>query len=433
MKQSKTFLSLIFGLIAVLSLTACPGTTGTGGSPKLAELSSSQLSISTTVGQSKTTTFSFKNSGDAALTFSLSSSKSFASFSPSSGTLAAGESQTVSVTASCQGTVGTENATLTLTSNDPQNPSVSLELSLNCNSGGLGAYDITISFSGSGLTAARESIFDSAASRWSEVIVGDIEDVSFNTQQVSAQSICGFADTTPVPTVDDLLIFARIGPIDGNGNNGGGNILGQAGPRVIRANGKTIIGCMEFDEADVPDMESKNTFETAVLHEMGHVLGIGVLWNFTDSNNNTVFDFLKFQSANNNCGSASSFISPPVFVGQKTINAFATLGGSGNVPVEDEFGEGTQCGHWDEGVFDNELMTGFIENNAAMPLSQLTVASLEDMGYDVNTVSADSYALPSCSPNCTSLKTSSSQTEFQERLFTPTAYVNEQGELIWFK
>ena len=58
-------------------------------------------------------------------------------------------------------------------------------------------------------------------------------------------------------------------------------------------------------------------------------------------------------------------------------------------PVEDEGGEGTACGHWDEQCFVDELMTGF--SSGSLPMSRVTVGSLEDLGYVVNYGAADAF------------------------------------------
>jgi len=43
-------------------------------------------------------------------------------------------------------------------------------------------------------------------------------------------------------------------------------------------------------------------------------------------------------------------------------------------------GVGTAGGHWDEFLFDQELMTGYIDSDAY--LSDMSIAALEDMGYE---------------------------------------------------
>jgi hypothetical protein len=64
------------------------------------------------------------------------------------------------------------------------------------------------------------------------------------------------------------------------------------------------------------------------------------------------------------------------------------------VPVENTGGPGTRNSHWRERVFRNELMSSAIAG-ARNPLSRLTVASLGDLGYQVDLDAAEPFALPS--------------------------------------
>ena len=140
---------------------------------------------------------------------------------------------------------------------------------------------------------------------------------------------------------------------------------------------------MRFDAADIASMESAGTFEGVIRHEMGHVLGIGVLW--------SSFGLLV---------SPSPVGGPPLdtyFSGSNAITGFNNIGGStytgGNkVPVENTGPAGTINSHWRESVLANELMTGYV-NAGSMPLSQLTVRSLADLGYAVNVAQADAFFL----------------------------------------
>lgn len=88
--------------------------------------------------------------------------------------------------------------------------------------------------------------------------------------------------------------------------------------------------------------------------------------------------------------------SDPHFTGPRAIEAFDRIGGAGfsgaKVPVEDTGGEGVADAHWRESVFDNELMTGFL-NAGSNPLSEVSVASLWDMGYEVNLDGSDGFSI----------------------------------------
>ena len=62
------------------------------------------------------------------------------------------------------------------------------------------------------------------------------------------------------------------------------------------------------------------------------------------------------------------------------------------VPIETEGGPGTAEGHWSERVFDNELMTGWLDSGTN-PISRLTIASMADLGYVVDMSKADAVQL----------------------------------------
>jgi hypothetical protein len=142
------------------------------------------------------------------------------------------------------------------------------------------------------------------------------------------------------------------------------------------------MGVMRFDRDDLANLESSGQLNLVILHEMGHVLGYGTLWN------QSPFSLLT------GAGGAD-----PYFTGAQANAAFDRVGGLnyvGNaIPVENTGGAGTRDGHWRETVFDRELMTGFLDPGTNNPLSITSLGSLWDMNYLVNYADADSYALPS--------------------------------------
>jgi hypothetical protein len=242
-----------------------------------------------------------------------------------------------------------------------------------CTGPGTG-YNATVCFT-SPVTASQRTVFTNAATRWQELITGDLANVV--TGNVAAGS-CGPSTPGFNLTIDDLLIFAGVVSIDGPGG-----ILGSAGPCFLRVSGSLpVVGVMEFDAADVAALEAGGQLGSVILHEMGHVIGIGSLW--------TTFGLLQNPSST---GSALD----TYFSGGGGLTGFNNIGGStytgGNkVPVENTGGPGTMNAHWRESVLQNELMTGYL-NAGANPLSQLTVRSLGDMGYTVNPAAADAFFL----------------------------------------
>ena len=221
-------------------------------------------------------------------------------------------------------------------------------------------FTIEVGFLG-GLTEDQQAAFTAAADRWTRMIVGDLPSVVADGE-----------------TIDDVLILAQGTAIDGPGG-----VLGQAGPTVLRpasAGAAALLpakGVMSFDTADLEQMAADGTLGDVITHEMGHVLGIGSIWQDKG--------LLRGAATTN-----------PTFAGAGAMAEYAALlgvSGARPVPVENTGGVGTRGAHWRETVFRNELMSGFIDA-AGNPISRVTVASLADLGYQVDIDNAEPYALP---------------------------------------
>ncbi len=212
-----------------------------------------------------------------------------------------------------------------------------------------GGFAVTVRTTG--LTASQQAVFQQAAARWAQVITGDVPDATYN----------GVA-------VDDILIDASGAAIDGPGG-----VLGQAGPDRLRSGSLLPVhGVMQFDTADLAQLEASGQLFNVIVHEMGHVLGIGTIW--------------QQKGLLSGAGGAN-----PLFTGAQATAAYDQIfGTTGAVPVENSGGSGTRDAHWREGVFGRELMTGYL-NSGTNPLSRVTVASLADLGYQVNLAAADAY------------------------------------------
>jgi len=253
-------------------------------------------------------------------------------------------------------------------------------------------FNIEIQYYGPAPSAAALTAMDSAVAKWQSIIYRHFGAPNLVNHAANA---CGVGEPAVNQVVTDVRILATFDSIDGPDQ-----ILGLAGPCDVRAgNAQTLVGVMVFDSADVA-MLSSGQLNQVILHEMGHVLGYGTLWN----------------ELPNACRQLSS--SPPgtildtYFSCPKARAAFDSAGGTsytgggssppaGNkVPVENcgtsphvspVCGLGTVNAHWREGVFGKELMTGFV-NSGSNPLSIVSVAAQEDLGYTVNYAAADPYS-----------------------------------------
>jgi Leishmanolysin len=81
---------------------------------------------------------------------------------------------------------------------------------------------------------------------------------------------------------------------------------------------------------------------------------------------------------------------------------YQAISGCSVVPTENDGfpGNGTFCVHWDEKCMRSELMTGFL-NSGLNPLSRISIASLQDLGYTVDYSPAESYNRSNLNPGCT--------------------------------
>ena len=222
-----------------------------------------------------------------------------------------------------------------------------------------GDFDIELVFLDDHFTEKHKQIIRYAARRWMSIIREDLPDHTFANRWSGG---CG-DQSYAIPSgerIDDLRIYVIARHLVGG-------IAGQGGPSVLRTTGLPVIGCVEFGlesvtSESVSSLESRNL----ALHEMGHVLGIGTIWD----------DFIQNPTGD------------PHFTGPLAIAAFNAAGGrdyaGAKVPVERAV-----LGHWRAPVLEGELMV----SDGSGALSAITVQSLADLGYGVDVTQADSYTL----------------------------------------
>jgi hypothetical protein len=122
-----------------------------------------------------------------------------------------------------------------------------------------------------------------------------------------------------------------------------------------------------------------------ITHEMIHVVGLGSFWAFPN-------DTLPGVPVLTNPGPDVRYTGAGGIAGCQAIGGITTCATS--VPVEGtQGGDGTINSHWRETTFNNELMTGFL-NQGTNPLSKMTIQALQDLGYTVDPAAADPFTIP---------------------------------------
>lgn len=199
--------------------------------------------------------------------------------------------------------------------------------------------------------------FESATRAWERMITRGSG--APNLTIPAGTSLCnGRITLTSDLVVSDLAVWVLVQEMDGVGGT-----LGAAGPCVI-INQFPRVAIVLVDREDVPRMHREYLLSGLFKHELGHSLGLGTLWR--ESVTYSADGSYLLEGAN------------------KEDSAVRRDGGVAIVA--------SGGGHWDEGLYDHELMTPYIEKGGhLMPLSRLSLGAMEDLGYEVDKSVADPY------------------------------------------
>ena len=244
-------------------------------------------------------------------------------------------------------------------------------------------YSLDIRFFGQTIPPNAAAMFTAAAARIRGAVTGELPDVTFSARDLATDCDVDELPNSFSEVVDDVVIFASVGPIDGVSK-----VLAFAFPCFIRAPfpaRQTVIGIMKFDSDDLQNMIARGNLTDVIQHEMLHVVGVGTLWNS--------FGLIADR------GTADTR-----YTGAMGVGGCLAVGGASvcpsSVPLHFGAGPGTDDSHWRESTFFNELMTGFVNTRGSVPvgllnpLSLMTIQSIADVGYTVNANAADPYTVP---------------------------------------
>ena len=273
---------------------------------------------------------------------------------------------------------GGGEAVITIVATDPGGRSATQRFTVTVTDrggGGGSGFDISILYHSSA-TAAVKAAMNGAASSWQSIVSAtDFEDVTADSGFTC--TVRGVRFSVPAGTdVDDILIAVGVGAIDGSRSP---SVVASAAVCAVRSGSRTpAIGAIVFDGADLDRLQRSGSLGSVAIHEVGHVLGIGLTSGW---------------SGLIQCTSGAD--PDPHFAGAQAIAAFDAAGGTGysgaKVPVQ----SGDDTAHWRESVLGSELMTPTLHIGHANPLSAITIQALADMGYGVNVSLADGFTLAS--------------------------------------
>ena len=310
---------------------------------------------------------------------------------------------------------GAGSATVTVTATDPGGLSAESSLPVSVRGRSPELYDIDLIMIDE-VTPSVQAAFDDAVDYWSSILAAtELPDV-----RLGEDFRLGCWDLTTdqqLQTVDELVIVASVREIDGPRG-----ILASAGVCGVRDDEPQLpfMGAMRFDADDLESLEAEGDMEEVILHEMGHVLGIGSFWRRTG--------LLINPSLPDNRGADTHFKGP------LAIAAFDEAGGTSyegaKVPVENRAGQGSGDVHWRESVLDHELMTPYQNGGIPDPLSAITIQSLTDLGYTVDVSLAEPFRLPGAAPVPDAVKPVSKIDYGDDILRGPIIVVDRNGRVV---
>ena len=215
-------------------------------------------------------------------------------------------------------------------------------------------FDIEIRPAGP-MDADVVAAFEAAAARWEDAIVRGLSDLPV---AIGAGS-CGTNSAGLDEVVDDLVVEVSMVPYF--------PYAAWAAPCVYGPDDLPRYGFVEVNSVTLDGVRSAGTLDELTLHELGHVLGFGVVWQFGR-------DLVA--------GAAGV---DPRFSGPRALAEYSALGRSGGIPIMTI--DGAWQPHWESAFFE-EVMARVPDG---APLSRMTIASMADLGYAVDLDAADPY------------------------------------------
>lgn len=208
--------------------------------------------------------------------------------------------------------------------------------------------------------------------RWERYIDKDPMPSGHSKERLNQLSESFIATELPQNGVDDLYVSVMVEDLSGTPFAG---VFAVAGPSLFgletNYNGnegvryKVTAGRIRLNKARYERAMSRGYMENLLVHELGHVLGIGTLW-----------------------GYQGLIADKGTYTGKHATQAWHDLGCSGDLPVDPE-----SKMHWQEGCLVHEVMNPNFYQHHKDLFSTISMGALEDLGYSVNYKEADDMNL----------------------------------------
>ncbi|WP_423924490.1 hypothetical protein [Candidatus Palauibacter sp.] len=289
------------------------------------------------------------------------------------------------------------------------------------------------------------SVIDRAAAYW-ESALRDAPDVPLDPNG-SRLSCRGFRLPERQSVVDDIIMIIGAISIDGDGGTlASASVCVERDGSYGNASELPVMGRFVMDRADMDYLNSTpgGTYGT-VLHEMGHLLGIGWTWYDKAPIGGLSYDpggdryhsasrypFVAGFSPNKLLNGADiAYLGVQAFEGWKDSGGTRSLFPLDGAPIATEGGGGSFGVHWSEARMRSELMTPY--KNHPSPLSAVTFNSLTDLGWTVSTdFTAEAYRVPGAAPEVSADAAADQGTAIDlsnDVLWVPVTRVSRDGQV----
>lgn len=248
-------------------------------------------------------------------------------------------------------------------------------------------FRIQLNFADSlnGLNSAARDAINQAARFWESVIL--------------SRSAITQSNVLPIALIGQNLV-AQDGLADtGTLALSGPSLTLDAANNLVITRGSTTLNTRRLTEFNANPLYLRDI----MMHEFAHILGIGTIWqslqfSFTDGSTEIAGkNWIDRTTVTYRADSYAGWAYGDLI---KTFQPTA-------IPIEPQI-----FYHWDETRFDTELLTPFAETSGTpMPLSSLTLASLRDLGWNVNFGAAQLYTLPTIAATTASTSNTSSTSQ----------------------
>ncbi len=218
-----------------------------------------------------------------------------------------------------------------------------------------------------------------AVTRWQKIINGSLP----APETVSRKRLlekCNIHINETEMVIDDIVIFIRTKEIDGPWGT-----VGSASWCVLDNNNMPRVGFIIIDSDDIDRYARLRLMEALMVHEIGHSLGIGTIWEIKNSQGKYIRQWVTPETK-----STPWFFERP---NAQLAESELTENPLGPFPqVEDVGGDGSARCHWKYEKYPGEVMTQGMHYGKPV-VSILTIRSLADLGYEVDVTQADKLVL----------------------------------------